>query len=88
MEKQKPCTILEGRAPKKGSINRQEKKRRSSQKTEKYSNFDVLVPEMKKLVICVFTVEHTDMTLNVNARGGVKRHHTNNSAFFCLFYFD
>ena len=43
---------------------------------------------MKKLVICVFTVEHTDMTLNVNARGGVKRHHTNNSTFFCLFYFD
>ena len=50
--------------------------------------FDVLVPEIKKLVICVFTVEHIDMTLNVNARGGVKRHHTNNSAFvlFVLFW--
>ena len=42
---------------------------------------------MKNLVICVFTVEHTDMTLNVNARGSVKRHQTENSAFFCLFYF-
>ena len=27
------------------------------------------------------------MTVNVNARGGVKRHQTENSAFFCLFYF-
>ena len=42
---------------------------------------------MKKVVICVFTVEHADMTLNVNARSSVKRHHTINSAFFCLFYF-
>ena len=42
---------------------------------------------MKKLVIYVFTVEHTDMTLNVNSRGSVKRHQTENSAFFCLFYF-
>ena len=24
--------------------------------------FDVLVPETKKLVICVFAVEHTDVT--------------------------
>ena len=24
--------------------------------------FDVLVPEMKKLVICVFAVKHTDVT--------------------------
>ena len=24
--------------------------------------FDVLVPEIKKLVICVFAVEHTDVT--------------------------
>ena len=35
----------------------------------------------------MFTVEHTDMTVNVNARGVVKRHQTENSAFFCLFYF-
>ena len=42
---------------------------------------------MKKLVICVFTVEHTDMTLNVNARGSVKRHQTENSAFFVCFIF-
>ena len=33
--------------------------------------FDVLVPEMKNWLFCVSTVEHTDMTLNVNARGGV-----------------
>jgi len=51
--------------------------------------FDVLVPEMKNwLYVCLQYVEHTDITLNVNARGGVKRYHTNNSAFFfCLFYF-
>ena len=35
----------------------------------------------------MFTVEHTDMTLNVNARGGVKRHQTENSAFFLFFLF-
>ena len=48
-----------GRAPKKGSINGQEKKWRSSQKTEKYSTFEVIVPEMKKVVICAFTVRRT-----------------------------
>ena len=37
--------------------------------------------------MCLQYVEHTDMTVNVNARGGVKRHQTENSAFFCLFYF-
>ena len=50
--------------------------------------FDVLVPEMEKLVIFVFTVEHTDAPHNVSqcALECVKRHHTNNSVFFCLFY--
>ena len=51
--------------------------------------FDVLVPEMEKLVIFVFTVEHTDAPHNVSqcALECVKRHHTRNSVFFCLFYF-
>ena len=50
---------------------------------------DVLVPEMEKLVIFVFTVEHTDAPHNVSqcALECVKRHHTHNSVFFCLFYF-
>ena len=52
--------------------------------------FDVLVPEMEKLVIFVFTVEHTDAPHNVSqcALECVKRHHTHNSVFFCLFYFN
>ena len=51
--------------------------------------FDVLVPEMEKLVIFVFTVEHTDASHNVSqyALKCGKRHHTHNSVFFCLFYF-
>ena len=76
------------RRAQKGSINRQEKLGGRVQKTEKYMIFDVLVPEMEKLVIFVFTVEHTDAPHNVSqcALECVKRHHTNNSGFFCLFY--
>ena len=49
----KGCAILKGRAQK-SSINRQEKLGGRVQKTEKYMIFDVLVPEMEKLVIFVF----------------------------------
>ena len=45
---------MKGRAQK-SSINRQEKLGGRVQKTEKYMIFDVLVPEMEKLVIFVFT---------------------------------
>ena len=52
--------------------------------------FDVLVPEMEKLVIFVFTVENADAPHNVSqcALECVKRHHTHNSVSFCLFYFN
>ena len=51
--------------------------------------FDVLVPAMEKLVIFVFTVENTHAPHIVSqcALECVKRHHTHNSVFFCLFYF-
>ena len=45
---------MKGRAQK-CSINRQEKLGGRVQKTEKYMIFDVLGPEMEKLVIFVFT---------------------------------
>ena len=77
----------EGAPPKKDPLTVKKKSRGRVKKTKKYSTFDVLVPEMKKVVICVFTVEHTDMKLNVNARGSVKRHQTNNSAFFLFVLF-
>ena len=35
----------------------------------------------------MFTIEHTDMTLNVNARGSVKRHQTEAQRFFVCFIF-
>ena len=36
--------------------------------------FEVLVPEMKKLVICVFAVKHTDVTkMSDNARNCQER---------------
>ena len=50
--------------------------------------FDVLVPEMEKLVIFVFTVEHTDAPHNVSqcALECVKRHLTQLRVFlFVLF---
>ena len=80
---------MKGRAQK-SSINRQEKLGGRVQKTEKkYMIFDVLVPEMEKLVIFVFTVEHTDAPHNVSqcALECVKTHHTQLRVFFCLFYF-
>ena len=80
---------MKGRAQK-CSINRQEKLGGRVQKTQKkYMIFQVLVPEMEKLVIFVFRVENTDAPHNVSqcALECVKRHHTHNSVFFCLFYF-
>ena len=62
---EKAWEIFKGRAQK-GSINRQENIGGRVQKTEKYMIFDVLVPEMEKLVIFVFTVEHTDAPHNVS----------------------
>ena len=57
---------MKGRAQK-SSINRQEKLGGRVQKTEKYMIFDVLVPEMEKLVIFVcYRVEHTDAPHNVS----------------------
>ena len=52
--------------------------------------FDVLVPEMEKLVICcVYGVEHTDAPHNVSqcALECVKRHHTHNSVFLLFVLF-
>ena len=51
--------------------------------------FDALVPEMEKLVIFVFTVEHTDPPHNVShgALECVKRHHTQLRGFFCFVLF-
>ena len=43
--------------------------------------FDVLVPEMKKLVICVFAVKHTDVTMSDDARNCVKDTTPDNSVF-------
>ena len=45
------------------SINRR-KKSGGRAKKQKYIIFDV--PEMEKLVVCVFTVEHVDSTLDVS----------------------
>ena len=48
--------------------------------------FDVLVPEIKKLVICVFAVKHTDVTMSDNARNCLKDTTPDNSMFvFVLF---
>ena len=47
---------------------------------------DVLVPEMKKLVFCVFAVGHNDVTHSQCGQLG-KRHHTHNSVFFFCFIF-
>ena len=46
------------------SINRLKKSGGRAKKPQKYIIFDV--PEMEKLVACVFTVEHVDLTLNVS----------------------
>ena len=79
---------MKGRAQK-CSINRQEKLAGESKKRKKYMIFDVLVPEMEKLVIFVSTVEHTDTPHNVSqcALKCVKRHHTNISVFFLYVLF-
>ena len=46
-------------------------------------------PEMKKLVICVFAVEHADVTMSVNARNCVKGTTLTTQCFlFVLFSFD
>ena len=49
--------------------------------------FEVLVPEMKKLVICVFAVKHTDVTkMSDDARNCLKDTTPDNSMFvFVLF---
>ena len=50
--------------------------------------FDVLVPEIKKLVICVFAVKHTDVTMSDNARNCLKDTTPDNSLFvFVLIIF-
>ena len=46
---------------------------------------DVLVPEMKKLVFCVFAVGHNDVTHSQCGQLG-KRHHTHNSVFFFVLF--
>ena len=48
--------------------------------------FEVLVPEMKKLVTCVFAVKHTDVTMSDKARNCLKDTTPDNSVFvFVLF---
>ena len=80
---------MKGRAQR-SSINRQEKLGGRVQKTQKkYMIFQVLVPEMEKLVIFVFRVENTDAPHNVSqcALECVKKHHAHNSVFFVCFIF-
>ena len=80
---------MKGRAQK-GSINRQEKLGGRVQKTEKYMIFDVLVPEMEKLVIFVFTEENilTHHITSVNARFNVLKDITlTTQCFFVCFIF-
>ena len=47
--------------------------------------FDVLVPEMKRLVICVFAVKHTDVTKCQTMRATVKK--TPHLTTQCLVWF-
>ena len=49
----------EGAPPKKDPLTVNKKSRGRVKKREKYSTFEVIVPEMKKVVICVFTVRRT-----------------------------
>ena len=62
------------------------KKMAVESKNRKIMRIEVLVPEMKKLVICVFAVEHAVVTMSVYARN-FKRHHIHNSVFFVCFIF-
>ena len=47
---------------------------------------EVLKPEMKKLVICVFVVKHTDVTM-CNARNCLKDTTPDNSVFVFVLFF-
>ena len=60
--RKKACAILKGRAQKRCVSIHSRKKWRWKPENWKIMIFDVLVPEIKKLVICVFAVEHTDGT--------------------------
>ena len=85
----KGCSILKGRAQK-GSINRQEKLGGRVQKPQKIYDFRRTRTWNGKISdFCVYRVEHTDAPHNVSqcTLKCVKRRHSNNSVFFCLFYF-
>ena len=59
-------------------------------KNGKIMIIDILVPEIKELVInfCVFAVEHTDVTMSLNARNCVKDNTFTTQCFlFVLFSF-
>ena len=71
MGRKEACAILEGRAQKDVFLFTQEKNGGRVQKSK--NNEDRRIrPEIEKLVICVFAVEHADVTMSVNARNCVK----------------
>ena len=84
----KACAILGGRAQKDALPLTQEKNGGRVQKSK--NNEDRRIrPEIEKLVICVFAVEHADVTMLVNARNCVKGTTLTTRCFlFVLFSFD
>ena len=74
-------------APKKMCFHSLKKKNGGRvQKIEKKDDFRRTSTWNEKLVICVCSKTHCCDIMPVNAHN-CKRHHTNNSVFFCLFYF-
>ena len=84
--RKKTCAILGGRAQKDVFPFTQEKNGGRVQKIEKNDDFRRTSTWNEKLVICVCSKTHCCEIMPVNAHN-CKRHHTNNSVFFCLFYF-